>query len=249
MDVQALPWYYLDNLDPAAETQQLQGEEWHHAREVLRMKKGESLILFDGKGSGVSGKIVESTPKEGVIGHMTDVSGTFVALRKYRLTIAFGPTKNRDRTEMALEKISELGVDDIHFLDCKHGERSRIKIDRVHKVLISAAKQSRKLLLPRVHNFVKPLELVETLQSRKPVPRIYCCHLDKSAKPFAHTYTPGADVVMLIGPEGGFAEKEIEGLRAAGIPLVTLSPHRLRVETAVIAACQSIHLLNASLSS
>ena len=57
-------------------------------------------------------------------------------------------------------------------------------------------------------------------------------------------YLPGRDVVMLIGPEGGFANEEIETLQSLAARLVHLGPFRLRVETAAIAACADIHLIN-----
>ena len=74
--------------------------------------------------------------------------------------------------------------------------------------------------------------------------KILCCHLDEGALPLHHTYGGEDDVLVLIGPEGGFSPEEIQQLKSAGVSMTTLGPYRLRVETAVMTACANIHLLH-----
>lgn len=239
MGVNSLPWYYAEDLKGLHDIVSLSGEEWHHCVHVLRMSVGDALILFDGKGHGFEGIIRKSSKAEGSIELIADRTADFQIPYSCRINIAFAPTKSPDRRETAIEKIVELGVDSITFLDCKNGERSRIRMDRVKKITIGAAKQSRKLFLPAIHDFVTPLNLAQSSKSK-----ILCCHPDGDALPLHHTYLGEDDVVVLIGPEGGFAPEEITELKSLGALMTTLGPHRLRVETAVITACANIHLLH-----
>jgi 16S rRNA (uracil1498-N3)-methyltransferase len=245
MGVNSLPWYYIQDLDDQPGITVLAGEEWHHALHVLRMKIGESLIIFDGKGKAFEGILQKSTKTEGTVTLIADRSADFQPASACHINIAFAPTKSPERTETAIEKIVELGVDSITFLDCKNGERSHIRTDRIRKIAIGAAKQSRKLFLPVLNDFISPLQLVKNSKIQNPQSKIICCHPDEEALPLHDTYQGEDNVVVLIGPEGGFSLDEIAELKSMNIPMTSLGPHRLRVETAVIIACANIHLIYA----
>jgi 16S rRNA (uracil1498-N3)-methyltransferase len=245
MGVNSLPWYYIEDLAVMPGNALLTGEEWHHALHVLRMNIGESLILFDGKGKAVEGIIQKSTKNQGNIELIADRTNDFKSSSSLHINIAFAPTKSPDRTETAIEKIIELGVDAITFLDCKNGERSHIRTDRIKKIAIGAAKQSRKLFLPLLQDFISPINLAQQSKIQNPQTVIICCHPDAEALPLHHTYHGEENVVVLVGPEGGFSPEEVAQLKSIDIPMTTLGPHRLRVETAVISTCANIHLLHA----
>ncbi len=247
MSVNSFPWYYTPDLKGVNELISLEGDEWHHCRNVLRMSPGESIIVFDGKGMCFEGIIKEEARSEGKIELMKDLTDVFHFPRQQHISIAFAPTKNIDRTEFAVEKMVELGVDDIYFLDCENSERSRIRMDRMQKIVIGAAKQSRKVIIPRLHDLISPAILVTKFHTEQPDTQIFCCHLDPASKPLVDNYSPTKNVLMVIGPEGGFSDDETTQLNLRGAQLVTLSPYRLRVETAAITACAAIHLLNDSL--
>jgi 16S rRNA (uracil1498-N3)-methyltransferase len=208
------------------------------------MVTDESLILFDGKGLCVEGIIKTTSKNEGSIEILHDRTEDFLTRRRYRLTVAFAPTKNIDRTEFAVEKLVELGVDEISMLECYNSERSHLRLDRIEKIALSAAKQSRKSLLPVIHDLIAPGIFVSQYKRDHPATSVFCCHLDASSTPLVENYLPGQDVLVLIGPEGGFSNEETEQLAMRGAKMVTLGPHRLRVETAAIAACQILHTLN-----
>lgn len=245
MGVNSLPWYYTENLTGLHDIVLLSEEEWHHCIHVMRMSIGDALILFDGKGHGYEGIIRKSTKAEGTIELVADRSPDFQIRSTCRINIAFAPTKSPDRTETAIEKIVELGVDTITFLDCKNGERSNIRMDRIRKIAIGAAKQSRKLFLPVIHDFITPAATAQQSKIQDLHSKIICCHLDPEALPLHHTYQGEDGVTVLIGPEGGFAPEEIAELKSLGVAMTSLGPHRLRVETAVITACANLHLLHA----
>jgi len=244
MSVNSFPWYYIPELKGVNELISLEGDEWHHCRNVLRMSVGESIIAFDGKGLCFEGILRSEARSEGQIELVRNLTDLFHIPREQRISIAFAPTKNIDRTEFAVEKLVELGIDEIYFLDCENSERSRIRLNRMEKIAISAAKQSRKIYLPVIHDLISPGILVTKFHNEQPETHIYCCHLDPASVPLVDNYSPKENVLMVIGPEGGFSIEETEQLGLRGAKLVTLSPHRLRVETAVITACAAIHLLN-----
>ena len=244
MSVNSLPWSYLAALDQASATISLSGDEWHHCYNVMRMGEGDTLLLFNGRGLCMEGLIKVATKNEGLIELTADLTTSFLVSRQYKLTVAFAPTKNIDRTEFAVEKLVELGVDEICFLDCDHSERTHLRLDRMEKIVLSAAKQSRKVYLPSLKDQISPTMLVTHFKNEQPDAQLFCCHLDETSVPLYQNYSPGHDVLMLIGPEGGFSKEETEQMALRGAHMVTMGPYRLRVETAAITACASIHLLN-----
>lgn len=244
MSVHALPWYYANPLPSLKERVLLQGEEWHHAAHVLRMHEHDHLILFDGKGKCIEGRLSGMSRSEGEIEFLSDRTDDFQTVGDLRINIAFAPTKNIDRTEFAVEKIMELGVHAIYFLDCQNSERNVLRIDRLEKIVIAAAKQSRKLFLPQLHEMIKPASLLQQIRSHQPDTTILCMHLDEEAQPLPRNYEGQNDVLILIGPEGDFSKNELEEIKSNGGKMTSLGPHRLRVETAVIGACANINLLH-----
>ncbi|MFZ1677429.1 MAG: RsmE family RNA methyltransferase [Saprospiraceae bacterium] len=244
MGVNSLHWYYLATLGKTGDIVSLAGDEWHHAYHVLRLTTGDEIILTDGLGQCMKGLITSASKHEGLIELNADLHAEYQNPRNYKLSIGIAPTKNIDRTEFAIEKLVELGVDEICFLECRHAERTHLRLDRIEKIIIAAAKQSRKIFFPRLIDLTSPVKYVNQKQSEQPGIQILCCHMDPSGKSVAENYLTGQDVVMLIGPEGGFADEEIEAFSGLAVQMVHLGPFRLRVETAAITACADIHLLN-----
>lgn len=244
MRVESLPWQYIRPLGAIGDLVSIEDEEWHHCRQVLRLREGNHLILTDGMGRAVQGLIRLADQRRGQIELIDDVSLKFDHSRHYSVTIAFAPTKNIDRTEFAVEKITELGVNEICFLKCKHGERDKIRMDRMEKIVASAAKQSRKSTFPHLQDMTLPLSFIQSKKTSVPGIEILACHLDENSRGLPQNYTAGKDVVLLVGPEGGFADEEILGMNELNVSFVHLGPFRLRVETAVFKACASIHLIN-----
>lgn len=243
MGVNSLPWYYQPELTEAGTTVSLAGDEWHHCHNVLRLDEGDMLLLFNGTGLCMEGEIRLATKNEGRISLTRDLTSAFLHPRPSKLTIAFAPTKNIDRTEFAIEKLVELGVDEICFLDCDHSERTYLRLDRFEKIVLSAAKQSRKAFLPALRELNSPTLLITQFKKDQPETSIFCCHLDETSSPLSENYLPGRDVLILVGPEGGFSREETEQMALRGGKMVTLGSYRLRVETAAIKACSDIHLL------
>jgi 16S rRNA (uracil1498-N3)-methyltransferase len=244
MDVRELPWYHAALPDGAGSLVRLEGDEWHHARHVLRLGPGDQVILFDGLGACFIARMETADRQSGQFILVEHVAADDTVHHTGRFIIALAPTKQLDRTEFALEKITELGVDEIILLDCDHSERQHVRLDRLQKILVGAAKQSRKPVLPLLDGLFSPIEAVGFARHRHPDLQVLCAHLSDTTGMLFDTCRPRADVMVLIGPEGGFSEAEVRELRAGGADLVSLGPHRLRVETAAIAACVALHLRN-----
>ncbi|MEP6793683.1 MAG: RsmE family RNA methyltransferase [Saprospiraceae bacterium] len=244
MGVNSFHWYYLASLGKTGDIVSLAGDEWHHAYHVLRLTTGDTIVLTDGKGQCLQGLITSASKHEGQIELQEDLQAHYQNPRKYKISLGIAPTKNIDRTEFAIEKLVELGVDEICFLECRHAERTHLRMDRIEKIINAAAKQSRKIFFPTLLDLTSPVKYVNQKQSEQPGIQILCCHMDPSVKSIPENYLAAQDVVMLIGPEGGFADEEIKAFSGLAVKMVHLGPFRLRVETAAITACADIHLIN-----
>jgi len=129
-----------------AEIYSLNEEESLHCIRVLRLHKGDIINLTNGKGNLYKALIIEDNQKHCVV----RVVETFTNYKKrnYYLHIAVAPTKNIDRFEWFLEKATEIGIDEITPLICKHSERRTINIERLNKIIAAAMKQSITTYLP-----------------------------------------------------------------------------------------------------
>ena len=215
---------------------QLTGEEARHCLQVLRRKAGDPITFVDGKGGWYEG-IISRTDKRSCDIEIQE-SLTRQDPRNFELHIAVAPTKNIARFEWFLEKATEIGVGSITPILCRRSERKQIRTDRLDKILLSAMKQSMKAYLP-VLNPLTPLEEFVGKGQR------FIAHCDEGPKSHLwNNYTPGADVSILIGPEGDFHPEEITWARKNEYKEVDLGPQRLRTETAAIAAVHLIQLAN-----
>lgn len=215
-------------------------EESNHAVKVLRLTEGDEVVLIDGQGTfhkaqisrahhkrcGV--QILESYPEDN---HWP-----------YKIHVAVAPTKNIDRIEWFAEKATEMGIDAITLLKCRYSERKDVKIERLNKILISAMKQSLKATLPQLEGMVDFKKFVE--QPFDGQKFIAHCYKDSERNLLTKLYRPGSNMLILIGPEGDFSEEEVELAIKNGFEPVSLGNSRLRTETAALAACHTIHVIN-----
>jgi 16S rRNA (uracil1498-N3)-methyltransferase len=160
--------------------------------------------------------------------------------RDFRIHIAVAPTKNMNRMEWFLEKAVEMGVDKISFFIGEHSERTIIKRERLEKIMVSALKQSLKAYMPELNENADFRELVNSNETKKFI--AYCKPDGRTS--IKESYNKGEDVLILIGPEGDFSEKEVELALNNGFQAITLGESRLRTETAALFALQSIHFVN-----
>lgn len=214
-------------------------EEAQHCIKVLRKKENDEIFLTDGKGFFYDAEIIQANPKHCVVNIVNAIQHP--KGWNFNLQIAFAPTKNTDRIEWFAEKATEIGIDHFSPLLCQHSERKEIKAQRIEKIFVSAMKQSQKALLPQLDNMISFSEFIkQTFDGQKFI--AHCYPQEKSL--LKDVYQKGENVLILIGPEGDFSEKEVEEALCNGFKPVSLGESRLRTETAALVACHTMHLLN-----
>lgn len=227
-------------------TQNIQGntailgeEEARHCVRVLRKKIGDTIRFIDGKGGLYTGQITDLSKKDCWIRITDKIQQT---QRAFNIHIAIAPTKNIARTEWFLEKCTELGIDEVSFLLCKHSERKKIRLDRLEKIVLSATKQSLKAFLPKINDFIPYKKFIKGVKD-SPYGK-YLCWVSEDNRHFLNIAKKESDLLILIGPEGDFSEQEIQMALENGFTAVSLGKSRLRTETAGVVACHLGHVLN-----
>lgn len=214
-------------------------EESVHAAKVLRLKSGDRLQLTDGTGTIATAVMEDPNPKAAAVRLLTADSAP---ARNFRLSIAVAPTKNAARFEWFLEKATEFGIDEVIPVYCDHSERQKIRPERLEKVVVAAMKQSLNGFLPRIST---PLRLDEVIAQHANTGNSFIAWVDDTPRPhLKDACRPGADTLILIGPEGDFSPREINLALGNGFRPVSLGKTRLRTETAALASCFIVNLLN-----
>ena len=218
---------------------ELPEEEAGHCIRVLRLTEGDVISLTDGKGFFYKAEITRAHHKHCEVEIVETVQQE--PLWNFGLHIAVAPTKNMDRMEWFVEKATEIGIDSITCLACRHSERKELKLPRLEKILVSAMKQSQKAILPRLEGMTPFAAFVkQPFEGRK-----FIAHCEPGKKQLIkQLYQPGENALILIGPEGDFSPEEIELALQNGFEPISLGESRLRTETAALAACQTLHVLN-----
>jgi 16S rRNA (uracil1498-N3)-methyltransferase len=206
---------------------ELDENEFHHIQ-VLRMRSGDEVHAFDGKGNLYKGILAAISKKTATVSVGERIRQE--PLPTAQLHIAIAPTKNIDRTEWFAEKATEIGIHAISPVICNRSERREIRIDRLEKVVLSAAKQSLHLHLPRVNASGSFKEFVKAVKDDKALKFIAYC--EEKTTHLKDSFKTGESIVVLIGPEGDFTEEEVVLAKEAGFTPVSLGESRLRTETA-----------------
>lgn len=200
---------------------ELSEDAFHHLGRVLRMRAGATVVVSDGRGSWRRAAITGGTSLE-VTGELESEEPP-----DRRVGIAFAPAKG-ERPEWAVQKMTECGVDRIVPLMCDHGvvrwegERARRATAKLERVAIEASAQCRRAYLPSITPPVTVESFLELVMA------------DGSAAALTQPGgpPPGDELDwMLVGPEGGWSEREL-----SLAPTVGLGPNVLRAETAAVVA-------------
>lgn len=225
---------------------ELPAEEAHHATKVLRLGVGDELLLADGVGCFYRATISAAT------GHRCTyrIEETLPQQPAWsgHLHLAMAPTKLMDRVEWFAEKATEIGIDELTFLDCRFSERRIVKEERIDKILVSAMKQSHKAWKPRLNGMTPFPRFVS--QGRDGDKFICHCYDEDDVgsggqKPLLmDVLRTGVDATVMIGPEGDFSIDEVRLALQHGFRSVTLGSSRLRTETAALVAVHMMQLKN-----
>lgn len=238
----------------AANQVELPAEEATHALRVLRLKGGDEIFLMDGEGSFFRAEVTAASSKRCLYEIKEEMPQQRVW--KGHIHLAIAPTKMMERIEWMAEKATEIGFDELSFLNCQFSERKVVKTPRIDKIVISAVKQSHKAWKPVVNELVSFKEFIQT---PRPGRKFIChCYEEVEKKDFfteisgilneahaAATESPtadAADITVLVGPEGDFSIDEVRLALENGYESVSLGTSRLRTETAGLVAVHMAHI-------
>ncbi|KPK63821.1 hypothetical protein AMJ83_05035 [candidate division WOR_3 bacterium SM23_42] len=211
----------------------IQDPELHHIKKVLRKKVGERICLIDGRGHRFEAEITglsKSLMKVRVL-HKRRMPRK----RPIEITVGFVPVKGL-RNETIVEKGTELGVKRFVAFVSKRSvikDFSKQKIERFKKIAASALAQSQQYYMPEVF-FDKNLETLLANSEE------YDCVLLADPRGKSEVPLGGRRILLMIGPEGGFADSEMDACVQHGVQFLSLGPTRLRSETAAIVGVSKI---------
>jgi 16S rRNA (uracil1498-N3)-methyltransferase len=212
----------------------INGDEFNHLEHVMRKKVGDRIMVVDGLCMAYEIEITKFDKRA--------VEGKIIEKHKnhneseLNVTIAVGILKNPAKFDFLVEKVTELGVREIIPLHTERTIPEHVKTERWRKLALAAMKQCGRSFLPTVQPLTSLDELLET-SDKFDLKLLF--HNDIQQQHNINELLNDANlksVLMLIGPEGGFSESEVEKAIDHGFKTISLGNRRLRTETAAIAA-------------
>lgn len=231
--------FYNPNIDSHTTQFIFDKIESRHIVKVLRKSEGDILYITNGRNQLFTAEIILANDKKCNVSivNTTNQPKTW----GYYLHIAIAPTKNNDRLEWFLEKATEIGIDEITPIICKHSERKTIKKERLDKVIVSAMKQSLKFQLPKLNPSMSFVEFINQNHEGD----LFIAHCEETdKKSLKGELKSNQKITILIGPEGDFSVKEIEMAFLNKYIPVSLGKNRLRTETAGLVVAQNLSFFN-----
>ncbi|SDD74123.1 16S rRNA (uracil(1498)-N(3))-methyltransferase [Rhodococcus tukisamuensis] len=238
--------FYLDPLPAAGQPAVLDGKEGRHAATVRRIRVGEHLVLSDGHG-GIARAVVVAVGKDRLDLEVGERDSLPPATPTVTLVQAL---PKAERSELAVELATEAGVDAIvpwQSARCVarwEGPKADKGVARWRAVAVAAAKQSRRAHIPEVtelHRTAAVVELVRRVTASGGV--VGVLHESATTALAGLELADVAEVVLVVGPEGGLDGSEVEALTAAGAVAVRLGPTVLRTSTAAAVALGALGVL------
>ena len=219
------PRIYVDQKLDAANIVRLMGERAHYLRNVMRVKPGHTLRLFNATDGEWQAEVKELRRHDASAGIVRQLRSPVV---EEGPSLLFAPIR-RNRLDWMIEKATELGVGDLQPILTEHTVIELAQPDRLQARIIEAAEQCGRLTIPRIHQPVKLADI-------GPGPAILFADESGGGVPALRAFCPEAKMRILIGPEGGLSENERDTLLArTDVTAVDLGPLILRSETAALA--------------
>ena len=226
--------FFKEGLSAQAREVELDGEEFHHLKKVLRLSPGDSVSLFNGRGLALSGRIGSIGRSSAIITIEGPEEGRSESPVKIILLQAL---LKGDRPDFIVQKATELGAMEVCFyltprtvprVDAETKEKKR---GRWRKIAIEAAKQCGRDVLPEVSI---ARDLRDALSTHDQGLRIQLWEKEGGLS-IKEALSPHDLITVLVGPEGGLSAEEAEDAERAGFKKVNFGPRILRAETAAIA--------------
>jgi 16S rRNA (uracil1498-N3)-methyltransferase len=211
-------------------------EDSFHCVKVLRMQAGDDFLATNGEGLICNCTI--SVPNAKKVTGKINKSENF-SKKQPLVHLVCCPTKNIDRFEFMLEKVTEIGVDEITPLITSHSERKILRLDRCDKVISAAIKQCQIPFKPTLNDLTSFDDFVKKITNNATIFICYCAEEFEKKTLFESLRDCNSEeIIILIGPEGDFSPSEVKRIIAKGGKVVSLSDNRLRTETAgIVAVC------------
>ena len=232
-------YFYVPGASTAG---QLPDDEATHAIRVLRLREGDEIFLIDGVGNFHRAEVTLVSSKHCAYQVLETIPQTSVW--RGHIHLAMAPTKMMDRVEWMAEKATEIGFDELSFLDCRFSERRVVKTDRVERIVVAAVKQSRKAWMPVVNEMMPFERFVRT--PREGAKFIAHCYEEIERNDLFNSLmameNDNPQVTILVGPEGDFSVDEVRLAMDHGYVPVSLGECRLRTETAALSAVMMAQL-------
>lgn len=220
--------FFVDNI---GETAELCGEEFEHAKNVLRISVGAEVVLLDNSGKEYTAVVSAVEKRKMLLSVVREEVGTREA--KTDICLLFGYLKNADKNEFVVQKAVELGVKEIGVFSSEFSSAyiNENKLERLNRVAKEAAKQclrSRAPIVKYYPDFAAALQAADGYANR-----IFACEFaEKSGIELGKL---SGSTALVVGSEGGFSRAEADEATKRGFQTVTLGKRILRAETAAVA--------------
>ena len=228
--------FFLSNIDYNSQELIFDKTESQHLAKVLRKQTNDRIFVTNGQGVLLEGELTLVSEKKCMA---KVIDQNYYEKKSPQITLAIAPTKSLDRIEWMLEKITELGFDELVPIVCDHSERKILKTDRLQKIALSALKQSNQFWLPEIH---KLTSFKDFIQHAKGIKLIAHCEDNSKRNSLKNILLSNNHYTILIGPEGDFSPSEITLAKQYGFQSLSLGETRLRTETAGLVAVCGIRL-------
>ena len=195
-----------------------------HISRSFRKNIGDNIRVTNGLGYLCNAEIIEKGKK---------IKVKIKGVEKFEppnlsIHVALSPLKNISRFEWFVEKATELGISQITPVVCEYSEKKRVNTERLERILISSLKQSNQFFKPKINSINTFENFILNSEDQ-----LLMANLKTSNKLSEKLFTK-SNICLMIGPEGGFSDSEIDLAKKQDIKEVTLGNSRLRSETAAI---------------
>lgn len=221
------------------QTFDLEEQAANHLVKVLRMKEGDAVRLFDGSGDFYPARLIQTSKKSVSVATQAKETGH----SESKLKTHVGQVMSRgDRMDYAIQKSTEMGVNVITPLTSErcevklNKERAEKRLKHWQQVAISAAEQCGRATVP----LIQPVSSLESWMAGREGLSLVLHHRDTQQ---LTSLEQPEQVNLLIGPEGGLSQEEIEQAKAKGFIATTFGPRVLRTETAPVTALSIVQWL------
>ncbi len=236
-----MPRFFIQKKEISGSIATIKGSDIKHIRNVLRMKPGDMLLLFDETGFNYEAKIVALS--SGSIA--ASIYRTFSSKTESRLNVVVAQAYLKDRTmDTVIRQVTELGIREWIPFTAKRSvprpdqHRLRARMERWEKIAIESLKQCGRYQIPKISN-LNTFDGVLTRKRRHDIKMIFWENETKgiNAACFLEKKEAIDSVLIMLGPEGGFTKGEIQHAKEHGFVTASLGPRILKADTATIAAC------------